>query len=79
MAAFNPQGGVQFASDDHPGFFNADTNNFQPRAGFAYSLNDKTVLRGGWGIYTVPPIIFGNFQPGLLADDAGRDLQRQRA
>ena len=27
--------------------------------------NDKTVLRGGWGIYTVPPIIFGNFQPGF--------------
>lgn len=26
-------------------------NNWQPRAGFAYQLDDKTVLRGGWGIY----------------------------
>lgn len=25
--------------------------NFQPRAGFAYQLSDKSVLRGGWGIY----------------------------
>jgi hypothetical protein len=29
----------------------ADPNNIQPRLGFAYSLNDKTVLRGGWGLF----------------------------
>lgn len=28
-----------------------DTNNIQPRFGFAYQLNDRTVLRGGSGIY----------------------------
>ena len=28
-----------------------DTNNMQPRLGFAYQLNDRTVLRGGTGIY----------------------------
>jgi TonB dependent receptor-like, beta-barrel len=28
-----------------------DTNNIQPRLGFAYSLNDRTVLRGGYGRY----------------------------
>ena len=28
-----------------------DTNNLQPRLGFAYQLNDRTVLRGGSGIY----------------------------
>ncbi len=28
-----------------------DTNNFAPRVGFAYSLNDRTVLRGGGGKY----------------------------
>jgi hypothetical protein len=25
-----------------------------PRAGFVYSLNDKTVVRGGWGIFWAP-------------------------
>jgi hypothetical protein len=32
---------------------NADKNNFAPRFGFAYQLDNagKTVLRGGWGIY----------------------------
>jgi hypothetical protein len=28
-----------------------DTNNIQPRIGFAYTVNDSTVLRGGGGIY----------------------------
>jgi Carboxypeptidase regulatory-like domain/TonB dependent receptor-like, beta-barrel len=64
-SAFNVRGGLQFASDSHPGFWNADKNNFQPRAGFAYQLNDQTVIRGGWGIYTVPLIISGVFQPGF--------------
>ena len=30
---------------------NTDRNNFAPRAGLAYKLNDKTVLRAGYGIY----------------------------
>ena len=28
-----------------------DANNLQPRVGFAYQINDKTVLRGGTGLY----------------------------
>ncbi len=28
-----------------------DANNIQPRLGFAYTLNDKTVIRGGSGLY----------------------------
>ena len=28
-----------------------DYTNFQPRLGFAYSLNDRTVIRGGSGLY----------------------------
>jgi carboxypeptidase family protein len=33
-----------------------DLNNFGPRSGFAYSLNDhRTVIRGGWGLYFMGP------------------------
>jgi hypothetical protein len=28
-----------------------DKNNIQPRLGFAYSVNDRTVARGGWGLF----------------------------
>ncbi len=31
--------------------FTMPKNGFEPRIGFAYQLNNKTVLRGGWGIY----------------------------
>jgi hypothetical protein len=65
VSAFNPVGGVQFASDEHPGFWNTDTNNIQPRIGFAYQLNQKTVVRGGAGVYTVPNIIGGIVQHGF--------------
>jgi hypothetical protein len=64
-SAFRVRGGLQFATDDQRGFWNADGNNIQPRAGFAYQLDQQTVLRGGIGIYTVPFIIAGNFQPGF--------------
>ena len=33
-----------------------DNNNFGPRVGFAYSMNDRTVARGGFGVY------FGDIQ-----------------
>jgi hypothetical protein len=39
-----------------------DTNNFGPRIGFAYSLTDRTVVRGGYGVYyaevTGQPAVF---------------------
>lgn len=31
--------------------FEADKNNFAPRVGFAWSVSEETVLRGGYGIY----------------------------
>lgn len=43
---------VYAAASVHPSFITTDTNNFQPRLGFAYQLiPEKFVLRGGYGIY----------------------------
>jgi hypothetical protein len=33
-----------------------DTNNYQPRVGFAYQITDRTVVRGGSGLYYYEPI-----------------------
>jgi hypothetical protein len=38
-----------------------DTNNVQPRLGFAYKLTDNTVLRGGSGIYFAAPLQIDTF------------------
>jgi len=42
--------------------YQPDRNNFAPRFGFAYSLNPKTVVRGGYGIfYTNSQNFLNNF------------------
>ena len=38
-----------------------DTNNMQPRVGFAYRLNDMTVIRGGSGTYFSTPLQIDTF------------------
>ena len=46
--------GVEVFGNDGTGqnqFFNTQYKNFGPRAGFAYSLTPKTVIRGGYGIF----------------------------
>ena len=64
--AFRVRGGLQFASDANRGFYNPDLNNVQPRVGFAYQANQRTVLRGGWAIYAVPALFdHGLYQPGF--------------
>ncbi|HXT32664.1 MAG TPA: carboxypeptidase regulatory-like domain-containing protein [Vicinamibacterales bacterium] len=56
---WHARGGLGFASGDTPGIYNPDRNNIQPRVGFAYRWNEKTVIRGGWGLYT-SPFVFSN-------------------
>lgn len=56
MANFNPagDGSLVFASSgslDQRALVNPSTTNFGPRLGASYSLNDKTVVHGGYGIY----------------------------
>ncbi|MBI4478024.1 MAG: carboxypeptidase regulatory-like domain-containing protein [Acidobacteria bacterium] len=47
------RGGLLFAGVDGVSeeLFDPDRNNVQPRIGFAYAWNDKTVVRGGYGLY----------------------------
>jgi hypothetical protein len=40
-----------------------DVNNIQPRLGFAYQLNDRTVIRGGSGLYYADALTVDAFWP----------------
>ncbi|NOT62567.1 MAG: TonB-dependent receptor [Acidobacteria bacterium] len=53
------KGGLTFVSTDNRLPFKRDLNNFGPRLGAAYQLNEKTVLRGGYGMSYLPA-----FDPG---------------
>jgi hypothetical protein len=55
-ACANLTGGLLFAGvgGQPEGAFEPDRNNFQPRVGVAYQLNEKTVIRGGYGLFYYP-------------------------
>ena len=61
------QGGLQA---QNRGLVNPDRKDIGPRVGFAYSLNNKTVVRGGYGIY-YSPVFYGNGGDGLLGYNSG--------
>ena len=47
----NLKGGLQFVDSNNRSPYGWDRNNWGPRAGFAYRLNNKSVVRGGYGIF----------------------------
>ena len=53
---FAVNGGLTFAGvgGNPRSLWQADRNNFAPRIGLAYTLFNKTVIRAGYGIFTVP-------------------------
>ena len=63
----NLSGGLKFATGSNDVNQATDKNNFQPRIGVSYSLNDKTVIRGGFGIFTSPFQIQALNQNGFTA------------
>jgi hypothetical protein len=50
----NLSGGLTFATTPNQAQQKTDLNNIQPRIGASYLLDSKTVLRGGFGIFTAP-------------------------
>ncbi|HEV3470896.1 MAG TPA: TonB-dependent receptor [Pyrinomonadaceae bacterium] len=55
LAGAGGQGGIQARSET---LVETDYSNWGPRAGFAYALNNRTVVRGGAGLYYAP-VIYG--------------------
>ena len=51
VSQFQVLGGLMFAGSGDHHLWNGENNNFLPRIGFAYQLDDKTVLRGGYGMF----------------------------
>lgn len=57
VSGLNLKGGLLYAGVNGAPTAQTDTfHKFAPRVGFAYALNDKTTIRGGYGIFYAPPI-----------------------
>ena len=74
FASFNPDlmnrstgtlGEIEFAErNGAPRHFSPNIyHNFLPRIGFAWKILDKTVLRGGYGVYRLPSIGYAGYGP----------------
>jgi outer membrane receptor protein involved in Fe transport len=67
--------GLTYTTADAIGYpsklFSADNNNFGPRLGAAFKINDKTVLRGGYGEYFWTMPLSQSFRP---KDETPADL-----
>ena len=61
VPGYNLRGGLVFASPDQRSPFDTDRNNVQPRVGFAWQLDDRTVVRGGSGLYFAVPLSVETF------------------
>jgi hypothetical protein len=66
------RGGLMFAGvDGNPRREGkVDANNFGPRFGFAYSVNSKTVLRGGYGLFYGAQAFNTSFTGGVATFNA---------
>ncbi|HEX8721535.1 MAG TPA: TonB-dependent receptor [Pyrinomonadaceae bacterium] len=69
-ANFRVVGGITFADENNRAIWDADKTNWQPRVGAAYQLNDKTVLRGGFGIFMAPFQVEAPLQAGFATGSA---------
>lgn len=72
VPGYNLFGGVGFVGIDGRGKGTqiADTNNWDPRIGLAYRINDKTVLRGGFGIFHDPLVPNTDVSQGFTRNTA---------
>jgi len=50
VPGYDLRGVLKFVDDKRRSPFNGDYNNFSPRIGFAYAMDEKTSIRGAWGL-----------------------------
>ena len=67
----NLKGAMKFTSPDHRRQTPTDLNNWGPRFGFAYKINQKTVFRGAYGVLYGVSVMQA---AGVSADSVSRFL-----
>jgi hypothetical protein len=68
-------GALVFVDDlGRRGFQDTYWRQISPKFGFAYAISDKLVMRGGYGINNMPPIMNGFTFPGTLGFNGSIDV-----
>jgi len=72
----NTAGGLTFPNQVNGAIYGTNNGFFSPRFGFSYSLNPKTVIRGGFGIFVQPETLAtlsanGGYSSNALSNQEG--------
>ncbi|MBL8233436.1 MAG: TonB-dependent receptor [Bryobacterales bacterium] len=72
VPGYDLRGVFRFTDSNKRSPFRGDYNNFSPRIGFAYAMDDKTSIRGGYGIlYQISrATVFGHTGSGFVVNSA---------
>jgi len=63
--AYKWNGAWHFADSSHPAVYETSKLGFMPRAGLAFKINEKTVLRAGYARYVIPTGMTQAFQSSM--------------
>ena len=74
--SINTAGGLTFPSGNNGAVYATNSGFFSPRFGFSYSPDDKTVLRGGFGIFVQPETLAslaatGSYSSAAISNQEG--------
>lgn len=70
IASINTNGGLTFPNQNNGAVFATNSGFFSPRIGFSYGANDKTVIRGGFGIFVQPETMSSEAATGVTSSNA---------
>ena len=70
VASINTNGGLTFPSGKNGSEFATNGAFFSPRFGFAYSIDSKTVVRGGFGMFVQPETMSSEASTGVTSSNA---------
>jgi hypothetical protein len=76
LSSINTLGGLTFPNQNNGAVYATNSGFFSPRIGFAYQVNDKTVLRGGFGTFVQPETLAtlaatGTYSSSALSNQEG--------
>jgi hypothetical protein len=70
VSSINTLGGLTFPSSNNGAVYATNSGFLSPRLGFAYSMDNKTVFRGGFGIFVQPETLSNLASTGTYSSSA---------